>query len=195
MSHLFYLIGKSSSGKDTLYSRIVGELGLIPAVLYTTRPVRDNEREGVEYHFVDDAAFQRMNENGTVIEYRVYDTVFGKWTYFTAADSISLDKGDCIGIGTLESYEKIRRYYGSGTVVPLYIEVEDNIRFLRAVEREKKQSKPKFLELCRRFVADSSDFSDEKLEKAGITMRFDNSGAPEECFSEIKKYISEITEK
>ena len=195
MSHLFYLIGKSSSGKDTLYSRIVGELGLIPAVLYTTRPVRDNEREGVEYHFVDDAAFQRMNENGTVIEYRVYDTVFGKWTYFTAADSISLDKGDCIGIGTLESYEKIHRYYGSGTVVPLYIEVEDNIRFLRAVEREKKQSKPKFLELCRRFVADSSDFSDEKLEKAGITMRFDNSGAPEECFSEIKKYISEITEK
>ena len=195
MSHLFFLIGKSSSGKDTLYSRIVGELGLIPAVLYTTRPVRDNEREGVEYHFVDDAAFQRMNENGTVIEYRVYDTVFGKWTYFTAADSISLDKGDCIGIGTLESYEKIRRYYGSGTVVPLYIEVEDNIRFLRAVEREKKQSKPKFLELCRRFVADSSDFSDEKLEKAGITMRFENSGAPEECFSEIKKYISEITEK
>jgi guanylate kinase len=188
-------MGKSSSGKDTLYGRIVNELGLIPVVLYTTRPVRDNEREGVEYHFVDDAAFERMKENGTVIEYRIYDTVYGKWTYFTAADSISLDKGDCIGIGTLESYEKIRRHYGDKVVVPLYIEVDDNIRFLRAVEREKKQSMPKFLELCRRFVADSSDFSEEKLEKAGITFRFDNSSTPDECFSEIKKYISEIKEK
>ena len=192
MNHLFYLMGKSSSGKDTLYRRIVGELGLIPVVLYTTRPIRDNEREGVEYHFVYEAAFRHMNEQGNVIEYRVYDTVFGKWIYFTAAESISLDKGNCIGIGTLESYMKIRSHYGKGTVIPLYIEVDDDIRFLRAVEREKSQSSPKYLELCRRFVADSIDFSDEKLEEAGITFRFDNSSTPENCFSEIKKYISDL---
>jgi len=195
MNHFFYLIGKSSSGKDTLYSRIVDELGLIPAVLYTTRPVRDNEREGVEYHFVDDDEFLRLSENGMVIEYRVYDTVYGKWTYFTAADSVSLDKGDCIGIGTLESYLKIRDYFGKEIVIPIYIEVEENTRFLRAVEREKKQSKPKYLELCRRFIADSIDFSDEKLKEAGITLRFENNDVPEKCFSEIKKYISDITEK
>lgn len=195
MNHLFYLMGKSSSGKDTLYSRIVEELGLIPVVLYTTRPIRDSEREGIEYHFVDDAAFLRMKESGNVIEYRVYDTVFGKWTYFTAAESISLDKGDHIGIGTLESYVRIKEYYGNGIVIPLYIEVEDNIRFLRAVEREKKQSKPKYLELCRRFVADSMDFSDEKLKEAGITLRFDNNDVPDKCFSEIKNYISDITDK
>lgn len=194
MNHLFYLMGKSASGKDTLYKRIISELGLIPTVLYTTRPIRDNEHEGVEYHFVDEAAFQNMNEQGAVIEYRVYETVFGKWIYFTAAESISLEKGNCIGIGTLESYVKISEYYEKGTVIPLYIEVDDDTRFLRAVEREKSQSRPKYLELCRRFVADSIDFSDEKLENAGITFRFDNSDTPEKCFSEIKKYISELTD-
>ncbi|MCR5600896.1 MAG: 50S ribosome-binding GTPase [Ruminococcus sp.] len=194
MNHLFYLIGKSSSGKDTLYRRIVEELGLIPAVLYTTRPIRDNEHEGKEYHFVDEAGFLRMKDQGKVIEYRTYDTVYGKWTYFTAADSILLGDGNCIGIGTLESYVKVRSYYENGTVVPLYIEVDDDTRFLRAVEREKGQSKPKYLELCRRFVADSIDFSEEKLKEAGITHRFDNSGTTEQCFSEIKKYISDITE-
>lgn len=194
MNHLFYLIGKSSSGKDTLYRRIVEELGLIPAVLYTTRPIRDNEHEGKEYHFVDEAGFLRMKDQGKVIEYRTYDTVYGKWTYFTAADSILLGDGNCIGIGTLESYVKVSSYFENGTVVPLYIEVDDDTRFLRAVEREKGQSKPKYLELCRRFVADSIDFSEEKLKEAGITHRFDNSGTTEQCFSEIKKYISDITE-
>ena len=76
-------------------------------------------------------------------------------------------------------------------MIPLYIEVADDIRLIRAVERERKQSSPKYTELCRRFIADSEDFSDEKLSQAGITVRFENNGEPDECFAEIKRYISE----
>ena len=47
MNHIFYLMGKSSSGKDTVYSRILEDSELIPIVLYTTRPIRAGEREGV----------------------------------------------------------------------------------------------------------------------------------------------------
>ena len=102
MNHIFYIIGKSSSGKDTMYSRIVAELGLLPIVLYTTRPVRNNEQEGVDYHFVDNDRFREMLKSGMVIESRTYHTCHGDWTYYTAVDSISLDKGDCVGIGTIE---------------------------------------------------------------------------------------------
>ena len=192
MNHIFYIIGKSASGKDTLYSRIVSELGLSPVVLYTTRPARNNEQDGVEYHFVDDECFREMAGSGNVIESRTYSTCHGEWTYFTAADSIATDKGDLAGIGTVESFVRLREYCGDGVVVPIYVEVSDDVRFLRAVEREKRQSQPKYAELCRRFLADNEDFSDEKLKQAGIDIRFDNNGTADECFSEIKKYISEI---
>ena len=74
--------------------------------------------------------------------------------------------------------------------MPVYIEVDDDIRFLRAVEREKQQSSPKYAELCRRFLADNEDFSDEKLSEAGITRRFENNGSVGECLASIKKYIT-----
>ena len=192
MNHIFYLMGKSSSGKDTIYSRILEDTGLIPIVLYTTRPIRVDEREGVEYHFVDDERFNAMRDSGDVIEWRTYDTKCGKWTYYTAKDSISTDMGDRIGIGTLQSYIKIREHLDDDVLVPVYIEVDDDIRFLRAVEREKRQSAPKYAELCRRFLADNEDFSDEKLSEAGIDQRFNNNGSPDECLAAVKKYISDF---
>lgn len=194
MNHIFYIMGKSSSGKDTVYSRILEDSELIPIVLYTTRPIRAGEREGVEYHFVDDERFNAMRDSGEVIEWRTYDTKCGKWSYFTAKDSISTDRGDRIGIGTLESYLKMKEYLGDEVIIPVYIEVNDDIRFLRAVEREKRQSAPKYAELCRRFLADNEDFSDEKLMEAGVIKRFSNNGGLEECLSAVKKYISDFQE-
>lgn len=185
MNCIFYIMGKSSSGKDTIYNRIRLEENLLPVVLYTTRPMRENEENGREYHFVDRACFDKMKSEGKVIEERIYNTIHGEWIYFTSKDSIDLEKGNCIGIGTLESYVKIKEHFGEA-VVPIYIEVEDGLRLARAVERERLQTNPKYAELCRRFLADSSDFSEEKLKEAGISRRFSNEGKIEECIDEIK---------
>ena len=185
MNCIFYIMGKSSSGKDTIYNRIRLEENLLPVVLYTTRPMRENEENGREYHFVDRACFDKMKSEGKVIEERIYNTIHGEWIYFTSRDSIDLEKGNCIGIGTLESYVKIKEHFGEA-VVPIYIEVEDGLRLARAVERERLQTNPKYAELCRRFLADSSDFSEEKLKEAGISRRFSNEGKIEECIDEIK---------
>lgn len=185
MNRIFYIMGKSSSGKDTIYNRIRLEENLLPVVLYTTRPMRENEENGREYHFVDRACFDKMKSEGKVIEERIYNTIHGEWIYFTSKDSIDIEKGNCIGIGTLESYVKIKEHFGEA-VVPIYIEVEDGLRLARAVERERLQTNPKYAELCRRFLADSSDFSEEKLKEAGISRRFSNEGEIEECIDEIK---------
>ena len=54
MGRIFYLMGKSASGKDTIYKRLLKECPkLHPVVLYTTRPMRDGERQGTEYYFVN----------------------------------------------------------------------------------------------------------------------------------------------
>lgn len=191
MNRIFYLIGKSSSGKDSVFRQLFSRLELTPIILYTTRPMRENEDDGREYHFVSHEEFRRMRSENSVLEYRIYNTVQGEWIYFTAADSIDLSRGNCLGIGTLESYTALKKHFGE-LLVPLYIEVEDGIRLSRAIERERRESVPKYAELCRRFLADSEDFSDGKLRDAGITNRFSNNGEPGECLEEILRYIDDL---
>lgn len=191
MSKIFCLMGKSASGKDTLYGRLMKdeELGLKPVVSYTTRPQRSGEEEGREYHFTDETSFNRMKEDGIVIENRVYHTCHGDWIYFTADDgSICLDDSDYLVIGTPDSFEKIREYYGDDNVIPLYISLDDGVRLERALSRERSQDSPKYQEMCRRFLADAEDFSEERLEKLGIEKRFDNSEL-EVCLKALRETI------
>ena len=128
---------------------------------------------------------------GNIIELRAYDTAYGIWKYFTVNDGqIELDKNSYMLIGTLEAYTKIREYFGKEAVVPIYIEVEDGERLQRALNRERAETSPKYDELCRRFLADSEDFSEENLNKAQIDVRFGNRQL-EETIEKIKEYINE----
>ncbi len=190
---IFYLMGKSSSGKDTIFRRLMEDedLSLETIVSYTTRPIREGEVEGVEYHFVKDYEMEEMEKKGLVIEKRTYDTVCGLWNYFTAIDTeVNVKKNNYILIGTLEAYVKIRDFYGSENVLPIYIHVDDGKRLMRALNREMEQQNPKYAEMCRRFLADCEDFSEEKLEEIGIQKRFNNDDI-NKCIGEIESYIKE----
>ena len=193
MGKIYCVMGKSSSGKDTVYKKLkeqYKEFRLI--VPYTTRPIREGEKDGVEYYFVDPEQFRAMKEDGKVIESRSYNTKCGIWTYFTADDGqIDLSAADYLLIGTLVSYQALREYFGEEAIVPVYLEVEDGLRLARAHERERRQEKPKYAEMCRRFLADEEDFSEENLIKSGITERFGNEDFTE-CLNKIQRYIEEI---
>lgn len=198
MGKIFYVMGKSSSGKDTIFEEILGrkELNLNQMVLYTTRPARVNETDGVQYHFVNDEKLNELERADKVIELRAYQVVGGVWKYFTVDDEhMDLQNKDYIAIGTLVSYEKLREYYGADKVVPIYIEVADDKRLERAIIRERKQAAPNYDELCRRFLADSRDFSEENIKKAGITRHFYNNGDRCECIEEIAAFIFETRKK
>lgn len=186
------MMGKSASGKDSLREELLadGGLGLKPLVIYTTRPIRADETDGVEYHFVDEECMRRMEQAGSVIELRTYHTVQGPWYYFTADnEEIRLARNNYLALGTLESCRAMRRYYGEDKVVPIYLEVEDGERLERALSRERAQAAPAYEEMCRRFLADQTDFSEERLREAGITRRFSNNGSKEQCMREITEYI------
>ena len=187
MGKIFYIMGKSSSGKDSIYRQLEEnqELGLKRLVIYTTRPIRDGEKNGREYFFTDENKLKEFRRNGKLIEARTYQTVYGPWTYFTADDGqVSVGNDSYLGIGTLESYMRLREYYGNEVIWPVYIEVEDGERLERALAREKTQEVPKYEEMCRRFLADQNDFSEENILKAGIWKRFRNHNL-DECVKEI----------
>lgn len=194
MGKIVYLMGKSSSGKDTIYQRLMQEnsFQLKKIIPYTTRPIRNNERNGVQYFFTDEAEFTKLVEGGRVIEHRAYHTYHGLWRYFTVDDGqLQLDSTNYLMIGTLESYAAMKSYFGEKVMVPLLIEVEDGIRLQRALDRERQQESPKYGEMCRRFLADSEDFAEEKIQQSGIDRRFRNEDF-RSCMQEITAYLQEI---
>lgn len=193
MGKIVCLMGKSSTGKDTIFKRLLADDGLKlkNIVPYTTRPRRDGERDGREYFFTDEDGFLALKGQGKVIEDRAYNSFHGLWRYFTVDDGqIQLSSQNYLMIGTLEAYGQLKEYFGEDRVVPVMIELDDGVRLQRALDRELAQDSPKYEEMCRRFLADSTDFSEEKIREAGIERRFKN-GELEECLKEIRTYLWE----
>ncbi len=238
MGKIFCLMGKSSSGKDTLFKNLIkeNELGLLPVVSYTTRPMRTNEVEGREYHFITKEQLEGYKATDKMIEHRVYETVHGPWHYATiddgqidleshnylmivtleaynnlvkyfgekkvvplyveVEDGLRLERAilrekqqhNYLMIVTLEAYNNLVKYFGEKKVVPLYVEVEDGLRLERAILREKQQVNPNYEEICRRFLADSKDFSKERLEESKILYCYNNMNL-ELCKDEMKAAI------
>jgi len=192
MGKIFCLMGKSSSGKDTIFKELLEdkELNLRPVISYTTRPIRHNESHGIQYYFINQEELTNYSEMGSIIERRDYQTVNGIWSYCTIADGQIDVQQDAfyLLIVTLEAYKNLQSYFGAEQIVPLYITVDDGIRLERALTRERKQQHPNYDELCRRFLADSADFHYSKLQDCGIIKQYKNEKL-QGCLKEIKADI------
>ncbi len=191
MGRIYYIMGKSATGKDTVYKELLKRCPFLKTIVpYTTRPIREGETNGVEYFFTSVQELKRFEEVGNVIESRTYQTVMGPWSYFTVNDTQFDLRGNnfYLMIGTLESYEKMCLYFGKNILVPIYMEVPDGLRLKRAVEREETQRFPNYREVCRRYLADEEDFSEENLKRLQIEKRFLNLNLSQ-CLEEILKEI------
>ena len=164
-----------SSAPDTKQGT---EVNLHPIILYTTRPIRTGEKEGRQYHFTDETGLDAFRKAGKVIEERTYQTIAGPWTYATVDNGLDPRKTNYLA-------------FGSDLVVPIYIDVSDKNLLTRAMHREADQENPRYKEMCRRFLADSEDFDEEKIIAAGITRRYDNNGQLGDCVAEIARTIAE----
>ena len=198
MGKIFVVMGKTSSGKDTVYKRVLDSLALNQVVIYTTRPMRPGETNGVEYFFATEEELCRLRNAGKVIEERCFHTVHGPWYYFTVNDGqIDLSKHSYLMINTLAGFEMIREYYnkiGEDAVVPIYIEADAKERLIRYINRESLQKKPNYKEVCRRFLADEEDFAEEELQRLGIIKRYFNQDL-DECCRKIEADIATLLER
>lgn len=191
MGKIYCIMGKSASGKDTIYKELLKQdkVKLQTLVTYTTRPIREGERDGVEYFFSNEEELENFKSQNKVIEIREYHTMHGVWKYFTVDDgSLNLENHSYIFIGTLESYLRLRDYYGKSVLVPIYINLDDGLRLTRALQREQQQDNPKYAELCRRYLADEEDFSKDKLADADVLMQFENDNL-ESVLDQIVEYM------
>lgn len=190
MNRLYYFLGKSGAGKDTLVNKLMNSslLKLKRHMSFTTRPMRENEINGREYIFVTDEEFDKYKKEHKILESREYKVASGDiWKYFEVDDIDYKDKFNYIGIGTIESYNKIKDIYGPDMIRPIYIDTDDDIRRERLTEN-RSYSKA---EINRRIEQDNIDFSKEKLSEIYNLYRFKNNTDIDSVYRDIEFFIYE----
>lgn len=185
------IVGKSSSGKDTIYRRVLDRFSfsLKPIVTWTTRNKRNGEEDGVAYHFTDDTTFQGLLQEGKVIEYRAYNS-FGKiLTYFTCKEDFK-DDSVYIAVTSLAQVNKYSNYFGSRNVFPIFVNVEDRVLLDRALDRCKVTGES-YKEVCRRYISDCEEWENNTFE-SGLTVFIVNNDNLDECCNKVFNYIEEV---
>lgn len=192
MGKIVLLMGASASGKDTIYRKLVKEnkFALNEIKMHTTRPPREGEQHGREYFFCTEEEMYQLDSDKKIIELRKYNTQYGPWYYFTTSTHIDLNSNNYIATNTLVGFDQYLKYYKPEDFVSLYIQTEDGVRLTRALEREMREKNPKYTEMCRRFLADSEDFSLENLKKRPITSIIENNGTLEETMDKVNKVLT-----
>ncbi len=191
MGKIILFMGPSSSGKNIIKNRLIKEnkFAFKEIIMSTTRPMRIGEVEGREYYFKTEKEMLELEEQGKIIEKRKYDTIYGPWYYFTTSYNIDLENYNYIGDNTLEGLDQFVKFYGLENIISLLIKVDDGVRLQRALDREKREESPKYQELCRRFLADSRDFSEENISKRPITSIINNNGNLDNTMEEVEKVL------
>ena len=152
---LIALFGQSASGKDTLAKILAKQDNISEIISCTTRPKRDYEQEGIDYHFLTNAQFTQKVLDGSMLE----ATSFRDWFYGTPIDSLKEDKIN-VGVFNIQGIECLLKD-DRLEVYPVYIACEDKLRLQRSLDRE---SNPDCEEICRRFLTDKQDFDDIPFE-------------------------------
>lgn len=129
----YILVGKSGSGKDYT-SKLLQNKGNRPIILYTTRPIRSNEKDGIDYHFVSEQEFINMIDNNELVSYNSYNTVFGIWYYGIKKEVLDYDYVIVLDIKDVDNFIN---YYGKENTKVVLIKCSDDIRMQRAMKRDK----------------------------------------------------------
>lgn len=148
---LVAICGKAGSGKDTILQIVKNQSPIFNEIIScTTRPIREREQDGVNYHFLSNEEFAQKVVDGDMLE----ATVFNDWCYGTALSSLNPSKIN-VGVFNPEGVEILSENPHIDLMV-FYIIAKDKTRLLRQLNREKN---PDVKEIVRRFSADEKDFN------------------------------------
>lgn len=145
------IIGEAGTGKDTIMKGVLKKNPNIHEIVScTTRPPREKEKDGINYHFLTNEEFTNKILNNEMLE----ATVFNDWCYGTSYDSLDVNKVN-IGVFNPAGIEALMEHKNI-FIVCYYVRAADKQRLLRQLNREEN---PDVKEIIRRFSADNLDFS------------------------------------
>jgi guanylate kinase len=189
---IYFLVGQSCTGKDTILAKVRKILNIDLIVTSTTRPMREGEIDGVTYHFMTEEEFQLAKRNDSVVEDRAYNTVAGLWRYFTTTKNLDADK-NYICVGTINQCTSYTKYFGVGVVRPIKIIVSDYDRLMRGITRE-LSNKQNFKEVARRFLDEFDEFTDENYSRINFILEVKNDVLDECCDTIVRRIKEDMLE-
>lgn len=148
MSKTVVLVGRMCSGKTTL-AKALEEKGFKRIITYTTRPMRDGEVDGVDYHFIGSDEFKRLYNTGFFAETTIYKDSSGYLRYGSCKYDYSI-KNDTVIILNPQGVISLRE-----AAFVVYLDIPSNLLLDRARDRGYSQN-----EIRRRFDDDRFFFED-----------------------------------
>lgn len=186
------LIGMTCCGKSTVINEIYNlasdfDIEFDKVVPYTTRPRRDGEADGIDYHYVSDKRLEEKKENDELLTYEKFNTKYGIWKYALAKDSFVSDNiipiKHKIHISNAKELEKII-LFGKINPVTFYLDVNDKI----LLDRMEKDTQRGYAESKRRFEEDYDDYIRIRNTVANFSIECTHLTPKEIAFEILKKY-------
>ena len=186
------IVGKTASGKDTIARHLNDVLGIKPIVSYTTRPKRENEKDGVEHYFISDEQMDAILRNGVanLIAY----TQFPKTGYRYFAVDPDIDGTSDETRSYIINPDGIKwmkeNYYGNGKFFTVYIDCDEDTILKRATNIRGD----KLDDVIKRLDSEREQFDAFKNSKE-YNFLFDNNGCNySESMSKLEVKLKEFME-
>lgn len=187
MKKIIVLLGASATGKDTIAKHICKKYNIPIAVSYTTRPMRSNETQGVEYYFVSDDEIHEKFKNGEVIEHTSYYIQSEDVSYTYANVTSEFEKGDYIlTILNPHGLYQFKQSLYKDNLVSIMLNCDDRVRLIRSLDRDENVN---VYEVLDRFRRDELDFIERRPK---TDYEIDTNKPLENVFNDIDKIIEEI---
>lgn len=149
------LIGKTGSGKDSIFKALKETDKIKKVISTTTRPRRLYEENDIDYHFIDDYDFVLLDNQDKFLD----TSFFNDWRYGTNIDDLDETK---INIIISDSHRLIDLLINTEVdVIIFFIEATGKERLLRCLNREED---PDADEIVRRYIADEEDFGTKEFQ-------------------------------
>ena len=146
---MIVLVGKSSSGKDSILNVLCDKFGYKPIISYTTRPRRKSDIKDVTYHFIPKNEFLDLVANDFFAE--MTDNYHN---YYGIAKDDCLDES--IVIVDRHGLEQLRKVEGLN-IMAFYLSASPLTRFVRMIKRGDK-----LLNVFKRILIDDVKFLNAK---------------------------------
>ncbi len=184
MNKYTILMGMTNSGKDTIQKYICEHTDYTPIISYTSRPIRANETNHIEYHFVDTREMIDMIDNNEFIEYRTYNTLVDNipsiWYYGVKKEN---HIGNKIVILDVQGAKDFINYYGSENCSVFYLDVPTRVLKQRCIDRGDYNK----YEFNRRIDSDMRVFNYDDLNELNV-IRIENDSVENMC-KKIIEYV------
>lgn len=164
------VIGKTCSGKSTYVNKLLmdsyNDKPMKRIIMYTTRPKRYGELNGVEYYFISDIDFINLDLSDQLLESKKYDVINPNtgdnevWYYGTPILK-DYKEQDYVCTATFDQVKAYNEQYGSENIKVYFIYCEETIRSQRALKRD--NSVHSMEEFARRSKEENKEFTQDNI--------------------------------